>query len=77
MCPMSVQLGLAGASLVAVRLTCFTGQARGTPRPAAEIAELGWLRSGDRHRAAPAVQQVLDRMLPGPTRSHPRQEESA
>jgi ADP-ribose pyrophosphatase YjhB (NUDIX family) len=51
-----------------VRLTCFTGPARGEPQPAAEIAELAWLRPTDRHRAAPAVQQVLDRVFgPGPT----------
>jgi 8-oxo-dGTP diphosphatase len=51
-----------------VRLTCFTGPARGEPRAAAEIAELAWLGPADRHRAAPAVQQVLDRVLgSGPT----------
>lgn len=46
-----------------VRLTCFTGTGRGEPRPAAEIAELAWLGRADRGRAAPAVQQVLDRLL--------------
>jgi 8-oxo-dGTP diphosphatase len=48
-----------------VRLTCFTGTGRGEPRPAAEIAELAWLGRADRGRAAPAVQQVLDRVLGG------------
>jgi 8-oxo-dGTP diphosphatase len=46
-----------------VRMTCFTGAARGEPRPAAEIAEFAWLRPTDQHRAAPAVQQVLQRVL--------------
>jgi 8-oxo-dGTP pyrophosphatase MutT (NUDIX family) len=49
-----------------VRMTCFTGRAHGTPAPRAEIAELAWLGPGDRHRAAPAVQQVLDRVLGHP-----------
>ncbi|MEN3358411.1 MAG: hypothetical protein V7637_2393 [Mycobacteriales bacterium] len=46
-----------------VRMTCFTGSAAGEPSAAAEIAELAWLGRADRHRAAPAVQQVLDRVL--------------
>jgi len=46
-----------------VRMTCFTGASRGEPRAAAEIAELAWLGHADRDRVAPAVQQVLDRVL--------------
>ena len=46
-----------------VRLTCFTGSLTGDPRPANEIAELAWLSWADRHRAAPAVQQVLSRTV--------------
>jgi putative acetyltransferase len=54
-----------------VRLTCFTGTGRGEPRPAAEIAEFAWLRPADRHRAAPAVQQVLERLLGFGTEPNP------
>jgi 8-oxo-dGTP diphosphatase len=46
-----------------VRLTCFTGPGHGIPQPAAEIEEVAWLAAADRDRAAPAVQQVLDRVL--------------
>jgi 8-oxo-dGTP diphosphatase len=55
---------------VDTRLTmhCFHGIAAGTPRPAAEIDELGWLDISGDDRAAPAVRAVLDRL----TRDAPR-----
>lgn len=49
-----------------VRMTCFTGRATGRPTACGEIEELAWLGPADRERAAPALQHVLDRVLPGP-----------
>jgi 8-oxo-dGTP diphosphatase len=46
-----------------VTLTCFLAAADGVPAVAGEIEELAWLNPTDRDRAAPAVQQVLDRVL--------------
>ncbi|MEU4160613.1 NUDIX domain-containing protein [Actinoplanes sp. NPDC026670] len=42
-----------------VHLICFTGDATGTPHPAAEIAELAWFTSADAARCAPAIRLVL------------------
>jgi 8-oxo-dGTP diphosphatase len=46
-----------------VALHCFMGAPKGDPAPASEIEEMTWLAAADRDRAAPAVQQVLDRLL--------------
>ncbi|MGA5699650.1 TIGR00730 family Rossman fold protein [Peterkaempfera bronchialis] len=42
-----------------LRMHCYTGPVQGTPRPAAEIAELAWLTASDSHRCAPAVRQLM------------------
>ena len=47
-----------------VRMSCFTGRTTGQPTPRGEIEEMAWLGPADRRRAAPALQQVLDRVLP-------------
>ncbi|MGI5166926.1 NUDIX hydrolase [Spirillospora sp. CA-253888] len=44
---------------VTVRMACYTADHAGTPRAAAEIAELAWLSSGDAGRASAATALVL------------------
>jgi 8-oxo-dGTP diphosphatase len=46
-----------------VRLVCFTGDADGSPAPAAEITELGWFSSSDAPRCAPAIRLLLDELV--------------
>jgi 8-oxo-dGTP pyrophosphatase MutT (NUDIX family) len=45
---------------VLVRLSCFTAEYHGVPRPASEIRELVWLGYGDRSLVAPVDQLVFD-----------------
>ncbi|GAA1597560.1 NUDIX domain-containing protein [Actinomadura kijaniata] len=45
---------------VTVRMACYTADHRGTPRAAAEIAEIAWLGHGDRERVSAATRLVLD-----------------
>ncbi|WP_211177624.1 NUDIX hydrolase [Pseudonocardia acidicola] len=52
-----------GVPRAALRMHCFRADASGVPRPAREIAELTWVGPDDRVRCAPAVRQVLDRLL--------------
>ncbi len=43
-----------------VRMTCYTGDHRGTPTASAEVEELLWLSHADRDRVSPATRLVLD-----------------
>jgi 8-oxo-dGTP pyrophosphatase MutT (NUDIX family) len=54
--------GLPGAPL---RMHCYTADGPGAPRPGREIAELAWAWPGGGVRCAPAVEQVLERLLVG------------
>ena len=45
---------------VLVRLSCYTGQFSGVPRPASEVREVVWLDYGDRSLVAPVDQLVFD-----------------
>ena len=42
------------------RMTCYFAEHRGEFRPDNEIAELAWVRAGDRERLGPIDQLVLD-----------------
>ncbi|WP_298799451.1 NUDIX domain-containing protein [uncultured Pseudonocardia sp.] len=53
--------GLPGREL---RMHCYRADVTGVPRPGREIAEMAWVAAAERSRCAPAVQQVLDRLLP-------------
>ncbi|WP_082393059.1 NUDIX hydrolase [Nocardia arizonensis] len=44
---------------VLVEMHCFRAPGRGTPAPAAEIAEMAWFGPDDLPRCAPAVQRAL------------------
>jgi 8-oxo-dGTP diphosphatase len=54
-----------------VRLVCFTGESDAVPVPTGEIAEVAWFSAVDADRCAPAIQQVITRLveadLVGPT----------
>lgn len=43
-----------------VRMTCYTGEYRGTLAPASEIEELAWFTYGDRERTAPVDKIIFD-----------------
>lgn len=43
-----------------VRMTCYTGEYRGTLAPGAEIEELAWFIYGDRERTAPVDKIIFD-----------------
>lgn len=43
-----------------VRMTCYTGEYRGTLAPGAEIEELMWFTYGDRERTAPVDKIIFD-----------------
>lgn len=43
-----------------VRMSCYTGDYRGTLAPSSEIAELAWLTRADRHRMPAVDHAVLD-----------------
>ncbi|UUZ86253.1 NUDIX domain-containing protein [Paenibacillus sp. P26] len=47
---------------VSVRMTCYTAEYEGEPRPASEIAELAWLTYADRERVSPVVQLIFDQL---------------
>jgi 8-oxo-dGTP pyrophosphatase MutT (NUDIX family) len=49
---------------VIVRMTCYTGDYRGTPTASSEIEEVEWLSYADRDRVAP-VDQLIFRDLKG------------
>ncbi|NUP45439.1 MAG: hypothetical protein HOY76_52535 [Streptomyces sp.] len=44
-------------------MTCYTGAAQGEPTPGREIAELAWLTADEAGRCAPALRQVLHRLV--------------
>ncbi|MEU5610098.1 NUDIX domain-containing protein [Streptomyces sparsogenes] len=46
-----------------LRMTCYTGEAEGDPVPGREIAELAWLTAAEADRCAPALRQVLRRLV--------------
>ncbi|MGW3570355.1 NUDIX hydrolase, partial [Streptomyces sp. NPDC000941] len=46
-----------------LRMTCYTGAAQGEPAPGREIAELAWLTADGAERCAPALRQVLHRLV--------------
>ncbi|MER7791178.1 NUDIX domain-containing protein [Streptomyces sp. NPDC097640] len=46
-----------------LRMTCYTGEAQGEPTPGREIAELAWLTAQEADRCAPALRQVLRRLV--------------
>lgn len=46
-----------------LRMTCYTGEAEGEPTPGREIAELAWLTAEEADRCAPALRQVLRRLV--------------
>ncbi|WP_308259028.1 NUDIX domain-containing protein [Pseudonocardia sp. H11422] len=54
--------GLPGRRL---QMHCYRADATGEPRPGREIAETAWVGAGERDRCAPAVQQVIGRLLRG------------
>ncbi|GAA2427025.1 NUDIX domain-containing protein [Streptomyces macrosporus] len=43
-----------------VRMSCYTGDYRGTPAASAEVEEVLWLTHADRDRFSPAGRLVLD-----------------
>jgi 8-oxo-dGTP diphosphatase len=45
---------------VTVRMSCYTGDYRGTPRPSSEIEEVVWLSYADRAWVAPVDQLIFD-----------------
>jgi 8-oxo-dGTP pyrophosphatase MutT (NUDIX family) len=45
---------------VIVRMTCYTGDYRGTLAPSSEIEEVVWLSYADRDRVAPVDQLIFD-----------------
>lgn len=47
---------------VVVRMTCYTADLNGDPRPSAEIAEVAWLSYADRERLSLAAQVIFDRL---------------
>ncbi|MEU4228869.1 NUDIX domain-containing protein [Nonomuraea sp. NPDC026600] len=50
------------ANGVAVQMTCYTADHRGTPTPSSEIEELGWLTYADRDRVSPVDQIIFDHL---------------
>ncbi|MEO3743414.1 NUDIX domain-containing protein [Plantactinospora sp. B5E13] len=47
---------------VRVRMTCYTGDYRGTLTPSSEIAEVVWLGYADRDRVSPVDQVIFDEL---------------
>ncbi|MEE6263981.1 NUDIX hydrolase [Plantactinospora sonchi] len=47
---------------VRVRMTCYTGDYRGTLAPSSEIAEVVWLGYADRDRVSPVDQLIFDEL---------------
>ncbi|MFF5259423.1 NUDIX domain-containing protein [Actinomadura viridis] len=45
---------------VTVRMTCYTGDYRGTPEASAEIEEVAWLGYADRDRVSAVDQLIFD-----------------
>jgi 8-oxo-dGTP diphosphatase len=45
---------------VVVRMSCYTGDYRGTLAPSSEIEEVVWLSYADRDRVAPVDQLIFD-----------------
>ncbi|MCO5967194.1 NUDIX hydrolase [Actinoallomurus soli] len=45
---------------VTVRMTCYTGDYRGTLAPSSEIEEVVWLSYADRDRVSPVDQLIFD-----------------
>lgn len=43
-----------------VRMSCYTGDYRGTPAASAEVEEVLWLTYADRDRVSPAARLVFD-----------------
>ncbi|GAA1026367.1 MULTISPECIES: NUDIX hydrolase [Amycolatopsis] len=50
------------AAGVAVRMTCYTADYRGTLAPSSEIAEIVWLTYADRGRVSPVDQVIFDHL---------------
>ncbi|MEU4222365.1 NUDIX domain-containing protein [Actinoplanes sp. NPDC026623] len=46
-----------------VRLVCFTGESDAVPAPKDEIAEVAWFSAVDADRCAPAIQQLITRLV--------------
>ncbi|MEH0935515.1 NUDIX hydrolase [Micromonospora psammae] len=47
---------------VLVRMTCYTADHRGVPRPDHEIEEVAWLGYADRDRVSPVDQIIFDHL---------------
>ncbi|MFC4101288.1 NUDIX hydrolase [Paenibacillus xanthanilyticus] len=47
---------------VQVRLTCYTADAEGEPKPASEIEDIVWLTYADRDRVSAASRLLFDRL---------------
>lgn len=45
-----------------VRITCYTGELSGEPKPANEIEEIAWLAYADRGKTTPAGYLIFDRL---------------
>jgi 8-oxo-dGTP diphosphatase len=43
-----------------VRMTCYTGDYRGTPAPSSEIEEVVWLSYADRDKVSTVDQLIFD-----------------
>lgn len=50
------------ATGIAVRMTCYTADYRGTLTPSSEIEELVWLTYADRDRVSPVDQLIFDHL---------------
>jgi 8-oxo-dGTP diphosphatase len=50
------------ATGVAVRMTCYTAEYRGTLTASSEIEELAWLTYADRERVSPVDQIIFDHL---------------
>jgi 8-oxo-dGTP pyrophosphatase MutT (NUDIX family) len=50
------------ATGVAVRMTCYTADYRGTLTPSSEVEELSWLTYADRDRVSPVDQLIFDHL---------------
>jgi 8-oxo-dGTP pyrophosphatase MutT (NUDIX family) len=49
-----------GGGVVAVRMSCYTGDYSGTLAPSSEIDELAWFSYADRSRVPPVDQMLFD-----------------
>ena len=52
-----------GRPRIDVRLICFTGESDAVPAPMGEIVEVAWFSAVDADRCAPAIQQLITRLV--------------